>query len=118
MEENITQGDYQEVAFKPSALTNTRPLPPKTASPSLSLSCIMGNLSAIVTNNDENAANIEVTGAITRNLTSVPSGQTTILYASGQLLGLVTVRARATADGKASSSLISRTYNMDFCSFM
>ena len=117
VEENITQGDYQEVAFNPSALTNTRPLPPKTASPSLSLECIMGNLSAIVTNNDENAANIEVTGAITRNLTSVPSGQTTILYASGQLLGLVTVRAMATADGKAPSSLISRTYNMDFCSF-
>lgn len=118
VEENITQGDYQEVAFKPSALTNTRLLPPTTASPSLSLSCIKGNLSAIVTNNDENAANIEVTGAITRNLTSVPSGQTTILYASGQLLGVVTVRARATADGKASSSLISKTYNMDFCSFM
>jgi hypothetical protein len=117
VEENITQGDYQEVAFKPSALTNTRPLPPKTASPSLSLDCMNGILSAIVTNNDENAANIEVTGAITRNLTSVPSGQTTILYASGQLLGLVTVRAIATADGKAPSSLISRTYNMDFCSF-
>jgi hypothetical protein len=118
VEENITQGDYQEVAFKPSTLTNTRPGIPTTASPSLSLGCINGILTATVTNNDENTADIEVTGAITRNLTSVPSGATTILYASGQLLGLVTVRARATANGKASSSLISRTFHMDFCQYM
>lgn len=118
VEEHITQSDYQEVAFKSSALTNTRPLLPTTASPSLSLDCMSGILSATVTNNDENTANIAVTGAITRNLTSVPSGVSNILYASGQLLGVVTVSAMATANGKASSSLISRTYDMDFCSFM
>ena len=118
VEENITQGDYQEVAFKPTTLTNTRPGIPTTASPSLSLGCVNGILTATVTNNDEKTANIEVTGAITENLTSVPSGATTILYASGQLLGLVTVRARATANGKASSSLISRTFHMDFCQYM
>ena len=117
VEENITQGDYQEVAFNPTTLTNTRLIPPTTATPRLLLGCYRGILSATIGNNDENAANIEVTGAITRNLTSVPSRVSTILYASGQLLGLVTVRAMATADGKAPSSLISRTYNMDFCSF-
>ena len=117
VEEHITQSDYQEVAFKPSALTNTRLLLPTTATPSLSLGCINGILSATVTNNDENTANIAVTGAITSNLTSVSSGVSNTLYASGQLLGLVTVRAMATADGKASSSLISKSYYMGFCSF-
>ena len=118
VEEHITQSDYQEVSFTPTVLTNTRIKVPTTTNPSLSLDCYRGVLSATVTNNDEKTANIAVTGAITSNLTSVPSGFSTIFYSSEQLLGLVTVRARATAVGKSASPLISRTYNMDFCPFM